>query len=145
MASTAKEERIQQIADNARRKDDRPAAMLSRMNAKDKQMTDLITQVTSMVTRRRDDDYNDNKSQHMRNPKRKVEGGNTSGGSGSGEGGKYLKLKGNDGRWTHPAEIWFSVGERDALHNQKNQMGSQLADQQEDALQRPCEGAGESG
>ena len=98
---------MQQIADNARRKDDQLAVMLSRMNGKDKQMTNLITQVTSMVTRRRYDDYDDNKSQHTRNPKCKVEGGDAGGGSGSGEGGKYLKLKGNDVHRTHPQRFGF--------------------------------------
>ena len=115
---------MQQIADNARRKDDRPAAMLSRMNAKDKQMTDLIMQVTSMVTRRRDDNYyDDKKSQHTRNPKRKVEGGDASGGSGSGKGGKYLKLKKKRRTMDSPAKSRFPVETQNALHDQRNQMG----------------------
>ena len=60
-ASTAKEERIQQMADDARRKADQLASMLSRMDAKDKQITDLIAQVTSMNTQRRRDDSDDDK------------------------------------------------------------------------------------
>ena len=60
------------MADNARRKDDQLASMLSRMDAKDKQMTDLIAQVTSMNTQRRRDDSDDDKSNRKRNDKRKT-------------------------------------------------------------------------
>ena len=55
---------MQEMAEDARRKDNQLAAMLSRMDAKDKQMTNLIAQVTSISTRRRDDDDdNNNKTQ----------------------------------------------------------------------------------
>ena len=84
-ASTAKEERSQHMADDARRKDDQLAAMLSRMDAKDKQMTDLIAQVTNMSTQRKlKDDDNDDKSQRTRNPKRKAKDGGAGGRNGSG-------------------------------------------------------------
>ena len=94
---------MQDMAEDARRKDNQLAAMLSKMDAKDKQMTNLIAQVTTMSTRRRDDDNNDDddKTQQTRNPKRKAEGGGAGGGRGSGNGGEHLNVR-TDGRWTHP-------------------------------------------
>ena len=47
-ASMAKEERIQEMAEDARRKDDQFAAMLARIDAKDKQIKELIMQVAAM-------------------------------------------------------------------------------------------------
>ena len=53
---------MQHMADDARRNDDQLVAMLSRMNAKDKQMTNLIAQITTMSIRRRNNDNNANPS-----------------------------------------------------------------------------------
>ena len=99
------------MADDATRKDDQLAAMLSRMDAKDKQMTDLIAQVTKMSTRRKreDDDDDDDKSQHMRNPKRKAKDGGAGGRNGSGEGGAWIELKGPAGFWTPPGKFNFPL------------------------------------
>ena len=72
------------MADDARRKDDQLALMLSRMDAKDKQMIDLIAQVTNMSTQRKRDD-DDEKSHRTRNQKRKAKedgAGRTSSGDG---------------------------------------------------------------
>ena len=49
-ASMAKEERMQEMAEDARRKDNQLAVMLTRMDAKYKQVTELIAQVTPMKT-----------------------------------------------------------------------------------------------
>ena len=96
------------MAEDARRKDDQPAAMLTRMDTKDKQMTELIMQVSAMKT---GGCYSgndiDEKSQGTRNNKRKAVDSVAGRGSGSGKGGTYLELKSNNGQWTHPQKCGF--------------------------------------
>ena len=81
-AATAKEERMQEMAESARRKDEQLSEMMSRLDAKDKQMSDLVAQVTTMNTStggRRNEDNNKNNNnkntQQTRNRKRKGVGG----------------------------------------------------------------------
>ena len=98
---------MQEMTEDARMKDNQLAAMLSRMDAKKKQMTDFITQVTTMSTWRRDDVNNDDdKTQQTRNPKRKVEDGGAGRERGSGDGGETINVRTN-GRWTHPKDFGF--------------------------------------
>ena len=108
-ASSAKEERMQQMANDARRKDDQLAAMLSRMDAKDQQMNDLIAQVTNMATQSKPDDSDDNKSNRKRNNKRKAQKEGGAGRTGSGENGEALPLKSKNGWWTPHAKFNFGI------------------------------------
>ena len=107
-ASTAKAERIQQMADDVRRKDDQLASMLSRMDAKDKQMTDLIAQVTSMNTQSRRDDSEDDKSNRKQNDKRKAKEGGV-GRTDSGDKCEVIPIKGDLGWWTPHARFNFGL------------------------------------
>ena len=102
------------MADDATRKDDQLASMLSRMEDKDKQMTNLIAQVTNMSTqRKRNDDDDDDKSHRTRNQKRKAKEGGA-GRTGSGDGGEWHELKGPAGHWTPHGKFNFPLA-KDAL------------------------------
>ena len=107
-ASTAKEEQIQQMANDARRKDNQLASILSRMDAKDKKMTDLIAQVTSMSTQCKRNNDDDKKSHRTRNNKRKAKESGA-GRTGSGDGGEWLELKGPAGYWTPHGKCNFPL------------------------------------
>ena len=89
----AKEERIQEIAEDARRKDEQFTAMLARMDAKDKQMNELIMQVAAMRSSGHSKQVDEATPQRRRAPKRKAEKTDASRGAGSGENGAVVPVK----------------------------------------------------
>ena len=117
-ASMAKEERIQEMAEEVRRKDDQFSAMLARMDVKDKQMNELIMQVATMKSSGRSKQVEDATPQVPRNPKRKPEESGASRGTGSGKNGAWIRSKRTrpDGStsWTKHARFGFPIAD-DAL------------------------------
>ena len=112
-ASMAKEERILQMAEDARRKDDQYEAMLERLDAKDKQMNDLILQVAAINS---NNQTNNVEPHQPRNPKRKAEETDANTGTGSGANGEWIKEKykwKGQKRWTDPAEFGFPKSTKD--------------------------------
>ena len=104
------EQRMQVMAEDVGRKDNQLAAMLTKMHAKDKQMTELIMQVAAMKTGGRyTGNDNDDKSQGTRNSKRKAVDSVTGGGGGIGEGGARIKMRTVRGGWTHHSKFSFPV------------------------------------
>ena len=109
-AAMVKEQRMQVMAEDVGRKDNQLAAMLTKMHAKDKQMTELIMQVAAMKTGGHyTGNDNDDKSQGTRNSKRKAVDSVTGGGGGIGEGGARIKMRTVRGGWTHHSKFSFPV------------------------------------
>ena len=125
-ASMAKEEHIQEMAEDAQRKDMQFEAMLARLDAKDKQMNDLILQVAAMNSNKSSNEVADATPQGPRAPKRKAGEtdasrgtANASKGAGSGENGAMIPAKytryGED-RWTQHRKFNFPIA-KDAPFN----------------------------
>ena len=113
----AKEERILHMAEDARRKDERYEAMLERLDAKDKQMNDLILQVAAINS---NNQANNVEPHQPRNPKRKAEETDANTGTGSGKDGAWIKEKvKRNGRkhWTDPTEFGFPKSTKDSPFN----------------------------
>ena len=80
------------------------------MDAKDKQMNELIMQVPAMKSSGRSEQVNNNDAtpHGPRNPKRKAEESGASRGTGSGDGGEWIEIRTN-GDWTPHAAFGFLI------------------------------------
>ena len=78
------------------------------MDAKDKQMTELIMQVAAMKTGGRYAHDNDGKPQSAHNPKRKAEESKAGRGDGSSNGGALIKTR-NGGSCTPHSKFGFPI------------------------------------
>ena len=112
----AKEERIQEMAEDARRKDMQFEAMLARLDAKDEQMNDLILQVAAMNSNKSSNEVADVTPQGPRAPKRKAGETDASRGTGSGKDGAWINFKkkrpnSDAGGWTSHKMFNFPIAD----------------------------------
>ena len=115
----AKEERILQMAEDARRKDDRYEEMLERLDKKDKQMNELIQQVAAINSNSNNDkaeDITPSAPQRPRAAKRKAEQVDSSTGEGSGENGEMIPAtfkhkQSGDTAWTAHRKFNFPIAD----------------------------------